>query len=421
MLLRFRFSNFRSFRSAQELSLISGPFSDLENVVRHPPQLKYGVLPCAAVYGANGSGKSNLIKAVAFMAGAVSFSHRKWEPDGPIRREAFMAEAASTPSEFEADFLLAGTRYRYGFLIDSARVIEEWLHVYPNGKKQTWFHRAADGHIAFSKNMPGENRTIEALTRKNSLFLSAAAQNNHDLLLPIYQWLTDLLFVDHNRSMYVGQTARLCSRADYFNEIRNLISAADLGIADMLIEQEKMPEKMKAVLTAIGTTLDPKEDGPESFPEIRSAIKLLHRFGDQTIPLTRDQESAGTIAYLALLGPVVDALGTGAPLLIDELDESLHPLLAIELIRLFNSPSSNPKGGQLIFNTHDTNLLSSGVLRRDQIWFTEKDKNASSHLFALSDFKPRLQENLRNGYLQGRYGAIPFINSDSFLKGISGM
>jgi AAA15 family ATPase/GTPase len=128
-----------------------------------------------------------------------------------------------------------------------------------------------------------------------------------------------------------------------------------------------------------------------------------------------DQESDGTLAYLALLGPAVDAIKNGTPLLIDELDASLHPLLAIQLLRLFNTPSSNPKGAQLIFNTHDTNLLSSGVLRRDQIWFTEKGNDATSHLYALSDFKPRRQENLQNGYLQGRYGAIPFINPDAFL------
>jgi AAA15 family ATPase/GTPase len=133
------------------------------------------------------------------------------------------------------------------------------------------------------------------------------------------------------------------------------------------------------------------------------------------MPFNMDQESDGTRAYLALLGPAVDALKKGAPLLIDELDASLHPLLAIQLIRLFNTPSSNPKGAQLIFNTHDTNLLSGGVLRRDQIWFTEKGNDATSHLYPLSDFKPRRQENLQNGYLQGRYGAIPFINPDAFL------
>lgn len=415
MLSRFRFSNFRSFRAEQELSLMAGPFTDLPDVVRHPAGAREGILPSAAIYGANGSGKSNVIKAVSFMSSAVAGSHRSWNPEGPIRREPFMADGESgrEGSEFEADFLLAGVRYRYGFRIDSEVVLEEWLHVYPNGKKQTWFHRKRGTPIAFSKKMPGENRTIETLTRKNSLFLSAAAQNNHEALLPVYGWLAGILFVGADRTTYLRHTADLCAQPDYKNEIAKLVSVADLGIADMVVEQVKLPDQMRALFEAIQTILKIPEKDP--VPETQPEVRLLHRFADKTVSFDNSQESDGTIAYLSVLGHVVDALKKGMPLLIDELDASLHPLLTIELIRLFNAPSSNPNGAQLIFNTHDTNLLSSGVLRRDQIWFTEKGSDARSHLFALSDFKPRRQENLQNGYLQGRYGAIPFINPDDFL------
>ena len=410
MLLRFRFSNFRSFRTDQELSLIAGPFTDLPDVVLHPAGIKEGVLPCAAIYGANVSGKTNVIQAVRFLASAVSLSHRDWKPDGPIPREPFMAyeESKLEPSEFEADFLLAGVRHRYGFRVDSQVVLEEWLYVYPKGKKQTWFHRKRGNPIAFSNKMPGENRTIENLTRQNSLFLSAAAQNAHEALLPIFTWLSGLLFVIGDRSKYREQTTRLCSELDYKNEIARLVSVADLGIAQMTVEDAEFnfPDR---TLAEIATTL-------KLPPVTRPVIRLLHRFGESTVPFNMDQESDGTMAYLALLGPAVDAIQKGTPLLIDELDASLHPLLAIQLLRLFNTPSSNPKGAQLIFNTHDTNLLSSGVLRRDQIWFTEKGNDATSHLYALSDFKPRRQENLQSGYLQGRYGAIPFINPDAFLR-----
>jgi AAA15 family ATPase/GTPase len=221
-----------------------------------------------------------------------------------------------------------------------------------------------------------------------------------------------MLFVIGDRIGYRQHTAGLCSKLDYMNEIARLVSNADLGIAKMSVEDEEYPEKTKELIEAVAKILKlPKEATAETHQEIR----LLHRFGDTTVPFDMDQESDGTLAYLALLGPAVDAIKKGTPLLIDELDASLHPLLAIQLIRLFNTPSSNPKGAQLIFNTHDTNLLSSGVLRRDQIWFTEKGNDATSHLYPLSDFKPRRQENLQNGYLQGRYGAIPFINPDAFL------
>ena len=420
MLLRFRFSNFRSFRAEQELSLIAGPFTDLPDVVRHPAGLKEGVLPGAAIYGANASGKTNVIQAMGFMASAVSFSHRDWTPDGPIPRQPFIAneESKREPSEVEADFLLAGVRHRYGFRVDSQAVLEEWLYVYPKGKKQTWFHRKWGNPIVFSNKMPGENRVIENLTRQNSLFLSAAAQNAHEALMPVFIWLSGLLFVIGDRSKYRRHTARLCSQLDYRNEIARLVSVADLGIAEMSVEDTKFPDKAKEIVEAAATLLPPQDKA--AWPETLQVIRLLHRLGDTAVPFKMDQESDGTLAYLALLGPAVDAIKKGTPLLIDELDASLHPLLAIQLLRLFNTPSSNPKGAQLIFNTHDTNLLSGGVLRRDQIWFTEKGNDATSHLYPLSDFKPRREENLQNGYLQGRYGAIPFINPDAFLLRFEG-
>lgn len=416
MLLRFRFSNFRSFRTGQELSLVAGPFTDIPDVVLRQAEIKEGVLPGAAIYGANASGKTNIIRALHFMASAVGSSHRHWKPDGPVPREPFLADEESRrePSESEADFLLSGVRHRYGFRVDSEAVLEEWLYVYPKGKKQTWFHRERGKPIVFSNKMPGENRTIENLTRQNSLFLSAAAQNAHQALLPIFKWLSGLLFVIGDRSIYREHTVGLCGTLDYKNEITKLVSVADLGIAEMSVVDTKLPTEAKAVFEAITTILKlPQEKAV--WPESHPVVRLLHRFENSTVAFDMDQESDGTMAYFALLGPVVDAIKRGVPLLIDDLDASLHPLLAIQLLRLFNTPSSNPNGAQLIFNTHNTNLLSSGVLRRDQIWFTEKDPDATSHLYPLSDFKPRRQENLQNGYLQGRYGAIPFINTDEFL------
>jgi hypothetical protein len=394
MLLRFRFSNFRSFRAEQELSLIAGSSKETPEAVFHPPGLREGVLPVAALYGANASGKTNVIRALQFMATAVVSSHQGWQPDGPIPREPFAMdeESREAPSEFEVDFLSDGIRHQYGFALDSNVVLREWLYVYPSGKKQTWFSRATGKPTSFGSKMPGENRMIESLTRKNSLFLSAAAQNNHEALLPVYTWFRrSLSFVVGDRDVWKSRTANLCTKEDYRNAVARLVSAADLGIADLQVEE---PPLLKT----------------------RAEMKLLHRVGTRTVPFEINQESDGTIAYLALLGPIMQALDDGRTVCADELDSSLHPLLAIEIIRLFNGPTHNPRGAQLIFNTHDTNLLSSRVLRRDQIWFTEKKDDASTHLYPLSDFRPRRHENLENGYLQGRYGAIPFVNSDAFLS-----
>ncbi len=198
--------------------------------------------------------------------------------------------------------------------------------------------------------------------------------------------------------------------------ITRLLAHADLGITDIQLEDIPWPETAKNYLELVATwpvaaTLPGKQ--------VLRVIRLLHRIGDRNVALEPRQESNGTVTYLSLIGPIVSALKWGEVLCIDELDASLHPLIAIELIRLFTSQETNPQSAQLIFNTHDTNLLSSGVLRRDQIWFTEKDSDGSSHLYPLTDFKPRRQENLENGYLQGRYGAIPFIHPD-YLSGAAG-
>lgn len=415
MLLRFRFSNIRSFRTEQELSLIAGPFSDMPELVRHPETISEGVLPTAAIYGANASGKTNVLRALEFLSEAVTLSHRKWKPDGVIPRMPFLIDDDSrhAPSELEIDFLTGGIRYRYGMRIDSAEVLQEWLHAYPRGKKQTWFHRKRGEPISFGGKMPGENRTIESLTRKNSLFLSAAAQNNHESLSPVYQWITGLLYVFRTGDW--EHTAKLCGAPEYLAAVERLVSVADLGVTGLKVREERLPDELMRIYKAVASAL--RSDGAEpQEPPASNEIRLLHRSGNGEVPFSIDQESRGTISYLALLGPIVDALKRGIPLCVDELDGSLHPLLSAQLIQLFNEPTSNPKGAQLIFTTHDTNLLSSGLLRRDQIWFTEKKDDASSQLFPLSDFRPRRTENLENGYLQGRYGAIPFVNPDAFLS-----
>ncbi len=419
MLLRFRFSNFRSFREEQELSLVaaSGLKESDQILVFHPPNSTEGVLPVAAIYGANASGKTNVIRALRFVAGVVSDSYRQWKPDGPIGVEPFLTSAAqrTTESRFEIDFLIDGIRHSYGFRLDSTAILEEWLFVYPKSKKQAWFHRQAGKPIAFSARMPGANRVVEGITRKNSLFLSAAAQNNHAALLPVFKWLSELrYFADFLLSRGTSDfTADLCVEPRFAKAVTQLLRAADIGILDLKVEKIPVSEGSKAIWTATATALKEYDLGEP--PESLSRIHLFHRLGDQALLLAEEGESAGTIAYLQILGPVLKALNDGAVLCVDELDASLHPLLASQVVRLFNDPSTNPKGAQLIFNTHDATLLRRANQRRDQVWFTEKGGDGSSHLYPLTDFKPRQNENIESGYLQGRYGAIPFLNPRAFL------
>ena len=421
MLLKFRFSNFRSFRTEQELSLIASRLAGSGDGLFSPPGLGEQVLPVAAIYGANASGKTAVIKAFEFMANAVKFSHSQWQPDQRIPVEPFAGDDPALPSEFSVDFLLDGIRHQYGFAANSQAILREWLFVYPQRKKQVWFKRVEGAPISFGAKMPGENKVIESLVRKNSLFLSAAAQNNHEPLLPVYRWFSQSIsfviggFGSASRATHGADAAQFCQVETDRATVARLLNQADLGIAELSVDEAPWDEMGKKVLEFLRTTLRPGT----SLPGTRKVVRLLHHIGNRTVPFEAAQESSGTLAYLSLLGPVVSLLKNGGILWVDELDASLHPLMAVQIIRLFSNPPTNPRSTQLIFNTHDTNLLSSGELRRDQIWFTEKDSAGSSHLYPLTDFKPRRQENLENGYLQGRYGAIPFIHPD-YLTGNTG-
>jgi AAA15 family ATPase/GTPase len=183
-------------------------------------------------------------------------------------------------------------------------------------------------------------------------------------------------------------------------------------VEDLTVSQEKLPEETIKILQALKSTRI-FEDMPlptdnETIPQ----FQLLHRLGSRLVPFDNEKESDGTMAYLSLIAPIIESIEEGGLLCVDELDSSLHPLLAMKILQIFGAKATNPLGAQLIANTHDTNLLGRGLLRRDQIWFTEKGRDGESHLYPLTDFKPRRNENLESGYLQGRYGAIPFLDSD---------
>ena len=393
MLLRFRFSNYRSFRDEQELSLVASPFSEMPASVIESPAVPDGILPVAAIYGANASGKSNVLKALALVQKAVreSFS---WPPQGGVPYEPFGLDkvSRSKPSRFELDYLVEGVRYQYGFAIDNQSVIEEWLHVFAHGRKQRWFHRQSGRPIAFGRAMPGENNLIAGMTRPNCLFLSAAAQANHKLLTPVHRSLAERIFSVADAEVRIVLrvlAAGAKAHPAILDEFSRMLAKADLGLKSIRLRRE-----------SAGSTTMP-------------TFEFMHHGTDH--PFSENQESEGTLAYLALLGCAEAAKTLGLATLVDELDRSLHPALARSYVESFMKRQTNPRGAQLIFNTHDTNLLTGSLLRRDQIWFTEKDRTGASQLYPLTDFQPRKGENLENGYLVGRYGAIPFINSQEFF------
>lgn len=422
MLIRFRVENYRSLRSEQELSLVAEDIADSSECLLHPNGLKEPLLPVVAIYGANASGKSSVLSALQFMESAVLRSQRSWDPDGgvPVEPFALDQESSAKPSLFEVDLSLDDLRYTYGFVADSQRVLEEWLYAYPNGHQQKWLVRdvASKSEFRFSRELKGENQAIRRLTRPNSLFLSAAAQNNHAMLSPLYDWFRRGVYFVAQRDVMRGPSIRMIEDSEGQAAIMELLRAADLGLSGVVLEHEELPVLSRKVIDVLA------EDDQELLNQLKKnstvpKIRFRHTSTDEAgtlLPLK--MESRGTQVLFSLAGHVLNALQSGGLLCIDEIDSSLHPLLSLELVRLFNRREFNPKGAQLVFNTHDTNLLEGSELRRDQVWFTEKDKHGATSLYPLTDFRARKHENLKRGYLQGRYGGVPFVGKLERLAGL---
>ncbi len=424
MLIEFRVENHRSFRDEQAFTMEAGLVDDPAD--KRPRQVTGSakpILPLAAIYGANASGKSNLLAAMAYMREVVEYSHRMWSPDEKVPREPFAwGPKNAQPSLYEATILIDGVRYQYGFLLSDLEVQEEWLYAWPKGKKQAWFEREQQS-FQFGEQLKGENKIIAEITRSNSLFLSAAAQNKHSQIAPIYSWFHAIRMVGLS-----GRRYELSTQQDVLNEI-NLTLAVMTGMISGL--PQPLPSNLEqpaAIFNQFMTMLKNadigilevranREQSGDSKKPWSTKFRLRHQSDSDSAWLPLEEESRGTQKLFRIALQILEILQKGGLLLIDELETSLHPSLAQKIVAQFNSQESNPRNAQLIFTTHDTNLLGTTLgdtaLRRDQVWLAEKDAEGASTIYPLTDFKPRKHENLEHGYLQGRYGAIPFLGNFS--------
>lgn len=419
MLLRFAASNHLSLRERQELSLIASKLKDSgANLIQSDTAGVGDVLPAVVIYGGNASGKSNVVEALNFMRRSILSSHSSGEPGGGVPRTPFALdpEAVNEPSIFDIDFVLNKVRFHYGFSASSERFESEWLYHFPNNRRQLLFERTGDV-FRFGRALKGKNRIIADLTRPNSLFVSAAAQNDHEELSPIQQYFRT---ITTTRSVYVGgpSASRTLRKKDIDCRVISFLERIGTGIVNFRWnETEKSElslELQSALYDALNRSLGTKV--PIQFEETDLEIELAHRgFGDAEVFLDINTESTGTRRLLVILTQAFHALDQGSTILMDEMDASLHTQICEAILHLFSRNVDNIRGSQLIATTHDTNLLSCAGLRRDQIWFTEKDRNGATHLYPLTDISTRPNDNLEKGYLQGRFGAIPFAGSASIL------
>ncbi|WP_188828458.1 AAA family ATPase [Nocardia camponoti] len=393
------------------------------------PGTSYAVVPVAAIYGANASGKSNMIAAMAWMRRAILDSYRKWDPDGGVPRIpfAFREDHAKFPSSFELDFVLDGIRHSYGFEVDDEQVLREWLEFFPEGRPRKLFERVG-ADVSFGRSMTGQRKSIadQLRLRTNSLLVSAGAQSGHGQLQAIREFFATMINSadDRDYAQRLHRTVAMFEASDETKRaaVRSLLSHADLGIVGLrAYEPDANQIAESARLVAMIREAFGREVRIEHSHSKR--VQVVHTTDTGTFELALERESSGTRTWIGLIGPVVAALESGGVLIVDELDARLHPLLVDALIGLFTHRQVNCLGAQLIFSTHDVTLMgryAKSHLARDQIWFADKNANSlATSVFPLTEFKPRMDENHEIGYLLGRYGATPFFADDQL--GMSGV
>lgn len=424
MLIDFSVTNYRSIRERQTLSMAaSAYFKELEalntfdaGTGEKAPRL----LRSAVLYGPNASGKSTLIQALDFMQDRVLHSQKESQAGDEIDTVPFKLSAASRAddSEFEIAFVERGVRYEYGFRCNRQRFTEEWLYAYPQGRAQKWFHRVFDAEVGkdvyrFSSLFAGERKRQDwkDLTRSNALFLSTAIQLNNEQLRPVFDWFQHRLRVVASTSeLHAGYTVSRCKDDGEKAKVVEFMNSADLSIADIRLKETPLSAELlpKGFPAQVKEELLQKAKGQQF-----TSVKFVHAdtATGEPIEFTENEESDGTRALFAFAGPWLDVTENERVLVVDELDTSLHPLLVQHLVKLLHHTGSQ---AQLIFTTHDTTLLSQKLLRRDQVWFMEKDETRATQLYPLSKFSPRENEAVERGYLNGRYGGIPFLKDLDF-------
>jgi AAA15 family ATPase/GTPase len=428
MMLQFSVSNFRCFQGVQTLNFAASAQDKTLPGACMPLDLP-GLMgrkwiKGVALYGANGSGKSTVLDALKALVGMVEESAKQTDPKEPIPHiDPFRltSDPVHPPTAFSIAFVAEGVRYEYRVAATIERIWHESLRAFPKKSEQLWFMRdwaPQEERYVWSPERPTgfkRDQALEGYTPGNVLYLSKAIANNRSDLEPVFRWFKERIrFLDlsaRNDMSPVFTLKQIDNSTSLGQRALSLLRYADLGISGGRLIERNFSDEDLANLE--GTRSD------EEIKKLKDSrlIKpeLFHKgLGSSEYPLPWEKESMGTRRFFALAGPWLDIMSKGYTVCIDELDTSMHPMMVRELLRLFFSEQENSVGSQVLFTTHNPLLLDTTIVRRDQIWFTEKDEGGSSHLYPLTDFSPRKGESLVRGYMTGRYGAIPFIPEGLF-------
>jgi uncharacterized protein len=400
MLIEFSVGNYRSFKEVVTFSMVTAPIVVGDSLMNgnnlFSATKEIDLLKSAAIYGANASGKSNLVRAISFMKGFTINSVVGSRIASEIDTESYRLniESEKESSYFEIVFTIGTTRYRYGFEVDRQSVKSEWLYQTLRTKESQLFERENSKIKVFSKFHEG--KSLENKTRKNALFLSVVAQFNGEIATDVVDWFNELnIFNNLDDDDYDNATIDALIEGHRTQDLIGLVTSLDLGIKDIQMIKTPMPE-LPGVISYEVKTAHWKYD------------REKNRVDTEYFELD-ENESAGTQKLFNISGLLINILQAGEILIVDELDARLHPLISCAIVKLFNSPITNPRNAQLIFTTHDTNLLSANMFRRDQIWFTEKDRYGATDLYSLVEYEIPDDAPFEQDYIAGKYGAIPFI------------
>jgi AAA15 family ATPase/GTPase len=416
MLVQFNVANYRSVKEVQALSMVAAKDKthQISNCMLAGASGLSQLVRAAVLYGANASGKSNLVSALAFMRGMVETSAVSIREGQALNISPFRFDSKTTtePTELEITIIEEGMRYQYGFEVNRTRVIREWLFACVKRKPQLWFERKYDPKKDKdiwdfgSHFLGGKQRHLwSESTRGNALFLSTAVNLNSEQLRPIFNWFVNkLIIIESNAFPHPFYTMECIKNELNKPKIIELLQAADLGITDVQIKMQKGQQvQVQVRLEAGAAAIQNRQE-----TEVPTATFFHQDKNKNSVGFEFKEESHGTQKLFAYAGPILDVLQDGKTLVVDELDSSLHQKMVRFLVGLIQNAKLNKNNAQLIFTTHNTSLLDGNLFRRDQIWFMEKDQEQASHLYPLTDFSPRKGEALEKGYLLGRYGALPF-------------
>lgn len=410
MLIQFSARNFKSFKDPFTLDLFTNKETAVSNIIKSNFKNTYA---SAVFYGANGSGKSNILKAYNMMRNLVLNKDKVMLSTDRLKINTFKlsTESEDDTSAFDICFIYNNKKFKYGFEYDENIVYSEYLFVYETIQPTLIFEYDLDedeGKIKCTK----YKSLSQKKHLKNTLFLWDVDREDIEEAHEVLNWFKETIYIEFSNARNVNPSYwNNLTKPDVKNIFQIFIHDADFGIKD--IYQDSRP---------VMDVYDKIPNLPKNSIVEEITVKTTHAkldednnfIGDEKFNLF-DDESLGTQKYFYAIGPIINALKNGSTLFLDELDASLHPILTRRLVELFNNKEINGKGAQLIFTSQDTNLLDQTLFDKEQIWFVEKDEYGASHLTGLSEYRDiRKQEKIEEKYIKGKYGAIPYLGEFKF-------